>query len=1082
MAREIGMTFTLNGALGGGFRAAFRGAKGQIEGISQAIRSMERSPTGKLGAAMAQQKAKIKELGTSLRDAKARLGELQSRATAAGGASGMLARQISLAERQVSGLSSQFQRLSGHYRNTVAETRTAAGSVRALSQEYRALSASMDKASARRAKLAGIQQQRADLRSQRSDLKGQFVSAAASALTVAAPAKIAVDFEDAMARVGAVANASEADMARLTATARQLGRDTMFSASQAAEGMKYLAMAGFDANETIAAMPGMLDLAAAGNTDLGRTADIASDILTAFKMKAEDMGIVSDTLAKGFTTSNTSLEMLGETMKYVGPVAASVGMSLQDTTAMAGLMANTGIKASQGGTVLRAALLRLSAPPKMAKDALGELAGVAGEELDELYDMVGDNSGALDALQEIGMTTKDASGNLRPMADILEELNARTAQMGSAEKAEVFKKVFGAEAAAGMIALAEQAGATVDKYGNKIVDSLGRPTNALRAYMEKINDYHGTTQRIAQKMNATTAGALRRLKSAWEDVGISVGNLFLPAISGAADALSGVGNFISKLVQDFPTLSKAVALTVAGLATLSVGSFAVRLGLLSMRSGLLSARSAFLWTGGAAKALGGSLMGLSQSFAKTAVGARLAAMGIKGALISTGIGAVVVALGIAADYIYTHWDEICTAISDAFDTLQDVFAGVVTFFENVGPAILGRLEEHIPGISDIFSDAADWVQESWAQVSAFFSGLWDNICAGASTASQWFSDVWSGATDYFTSLWSGVEGAASSAWEGIAAVWAPVGEFFGGIVDGIRDIFTGFFDWLAGKFQWVLDAVGWIKGVVGAVTGGVSEAFDKGAAEAGKRSGARKYERLEAERATRAARRAEASSSSATTPPAPGQRPGFTPVKYQPEPKKQKGGSRKRSGGGGGGGRGGGSLRASGGSSGGGGTTIVRLAGDNRSFTTQYIPAGGGAAPLPISGTGTPAASGGRQGISGASAPVAASRGSTPSAASAMSVVAAKPLPVIVQNLADFAAGAYLPGNIDVPWLRKSSAPSLGGAGGVQVSLHQTFNVGGANVDAIQRRLSAMGPDFENMVRRALSDIGAQDRRVVYGQ
>ena len=384
MAREVAITFALNAALKGGYKAAFQGAASQARNVASALRQMERTPVGKLGSAMATQREKIKGLGTELRAAQATLGRLQAQAQASGGATGMLARQIQQAEQRVKSLNGALGRQLGAWRNTTAQAATASGSIRRLSEEYGRLSARMERSRKVSQALHANSAQGDALRAQRSSLHSQLLSAAGTAMTVALPAKIAVDFEDSMARVGAVARADDEAMARLTATARQLGRDTVFSASQAAEGMKYLAMAGFNANETIAAMPGMLDLAAAGNTDLGRTADIASDILSAFKLKAEYMGQVSHTLAKTFTTSNTSLEMLGDTMKYVGPVAASVGMSLQDTSAMAGMLGNVGIKASQAGTVMRAELLRLAAPARMARDALGELAGVEGEELDKL--------------------------------------------------------------------------------------------------------------------------------------------------------------------------------------------------------------------------------------------------------------------------------------------------------------------------------------------------------------------------------------------------------------------------------------------------------------------------------------------------------------------------------------------------------------------------------------------------------------------------------------------------------------------------------------------------------------------------
>jgi phage-related tail protein len=161
----------------------------------------------------------------------------------------------------------------------------------------------------------------------RGELRGQLFDAVALGATLAAPVRVAMEFEQSMAKVGAVARASGEELTRLTATARQLGATTNWTASQVAEGMQFLAMAGFNTEQTIAAMPGMLSLASAGAIDLGAAADIASNILTGFNMRAEEMGRLGDVMTNTFTTSNTNLQMLGESMKYVAPVAAATGVS-----------------------------------------------------------------------------------------------------------------------------------------------------------------------------------------------------------------------------------------------------------------------------------------------------------------------------------------------------------------------------------------------------------------------------------------------------------------------------------------------------------------------------------------------------------------------------------------------------------------------------------------------------------------------------------------------------------------------------------------------------------------------------------
>ena len=167
----------------------------------------------------------------------------------------------------------------------------------------------------------------------------------------------AMDFEQAMSKVQAITRSNGEAMQKLTDNARMLGETTQFSATQAAQAMSYLGMAGWDANQIIGGMPGLLALAAAGGTDLARTADIVSDDLTAFGLSADQAGHMADVFAVTVTRTNTNVEMLGETMKYAAPVAKAFGASMEETAALAGIMANSGIKASQAGTSLRAGFL-----------------------------------------------------------------------------------------------------------------------------------------------------------------------------------------------------------------------------------------------------------------------------------------------------------------------------------------------------------------------------------------------------------------------------------------------------------------------------------------------------------------------------------------------------------------------------------------------------------------------------------------------------------------------------------------------------------------------------------------------------
>lgn len=227
--------------------------------------------------------------------------------------------------------------------------------------------------------------------------------------------KTAGDFEQSMNKVSAISGATGADFDMLRNKAKELGATTSFSASQAADGMSFLAMAGFEANEIVSAMPGVLNLAAAGNMDLATSADIASNILTGFGMTAEESNRMVDILAKTFTSSNTNLVQLGEAMKYVAPVAHGFGVSVEETAAIVGMLSDAGIQSSMAGTTLRNIIVTL------------------GEASDEL-----------------GFSMYDATGAMLPMADILDRLTEKT---GGAQQA---VDLFGNRAGPGLISLLDQ--------------------------------------------------------------------------------------------------------------------------------------------------------------------------------------------------------------------------------------------------------------------------------------------------------------------------------------------------------------------------------------------------------------------------------------------------------------------------------------------------------------------------------------------------------------------------------------------------------------------------------------------------
>ena len=398
------------------------------------------------------------------------------------------------------------------------------------------------------------QQQNAN---RRSELRGQLFDAAAIGATVATPLNVAIDFEQSIATLGAISRTEGEVLQGLSEEAERLGASTSFSATESASAMKFLAMSGFNAGQILQATAGVLDLAQAAGTDLGQSADIASNILSGFALEASEMNRVGNVLVGTFTTSNTTLETLGETMKFVAPVANSVGASIEDVAAMSGLLGKAAISSSLAGTALRSAFLRLSAPPRMAADALAEL----------------------------GVETKTATGDLRAMPDILEDLSAAMVGMGSGDRAEAISSIFGKEASSAMTELIRQV-ETFDKE-----NAPGK--NNLRQFIHNLEQQSITAQEVAQKMNDTTAGALKTLGSALESVAISVGSVLLPTIASLAKGFATVARGVSSFAQEFPTLTKWVVGITVGLATLKVVTIAGAFAFTFLHGGVLSLVTAY---------------------------------------------------------------------------------------------------------------------------------------------------------------------------------------------------------------------------------------------------------------------------------------------------------------------------------------------------------------------------------------------------------------------------------------------------------------------------------------------------------
>lgn len=320
----------------------------------------------------------------------------------------------------------------------------------------------------------------------------------AAGVTISAGAGIAdtiqtyADFEAAMSEVKAISGATSEEFAQLTEKANQMGAVTKFTASESAEAFKYMAQAGWDAKEMMDGIEGLMALAAASGEDLGTTSDIVTDALTAFGMAAKDSGRFADVMAKAASATNTDVAKMGDTFKYVAPVAGALGYSIEDTAVAIGLMANNGIKASQAGTSLRSLLTNLTHPVGQAEDAV----------------------------KALGISITNADGSVKPLSQTLQELRSKFSALSEAERAQYAAMLAGQEGMSGLLAI-------VNASDQDFADLT-----------EQINNSSGAAQEMADIMMDNLSGKFELFTGALDSMKMSLGEKFKPYLIEALDWLT----------------------------------------------------------------------------------------------------------------------------------------------------------------------------------------------------------------------------------------------------------------------------------------------------------------------------------------------------------------------------------------------------------------------------------------------------------------------------------------------------------------------------------------------------------------
>ncbi|HHK8845322.1 TPA: phage tail tape measure protein [Escherichia coli] len=446
----------------------------------------------------------------------------------------------------------------------------------------------------------------------------------------------AIGFGKEMSRVQALTriDKNSPQFKALREQALKLGSETQFTAGDAASGQAFLAMAGFTPQAIQAALPGVLSMATAGGMDLGETADIGSNILTQFGLSADQMDRVGDTLTAAFTRTNTDLRALGETMKYAGPVAGKLGISLEQAAAMAGVLANMGIRGSDAGTAMRASLARLASPPKAAAEAL----------------------------KELGVSVSDAGGKMRPMEDLLTDLYKATRKYGEVDRVSFFKDIAGEEAFTSFMALVDAAG-----------------DGSLPKLRKELEGARGEAERTAKVMANNLDGDLKSLGSAWEGLRIRIADLIDGPLRSVTQWLTRVVSKVTALAQAHPTLTRQLLIAGGALLamTATVGSLSLAIGVLA--GPLAKLRLGFsLLTGSmnavrVLPALWGMVTG-SVSLLGGAIGALFSPVGL-----------IAVAFVAAAVLIWKYWEPIKAFYAGVFSGIMERLAPLRETFERFGP-------------------------------------------------------------------------------------------------------------------------------------------------------------------------------------------------------------------------------------------------------------------------------------------------------------------------------------------------------------------------------------------------------------
>lgn len=615
------------------------------------------------------------------------------------------------------------------------------------------------------------------------------LSTSIAGLGVAA-VKTTADFDSEMSKVSAISGATGTDLDKLRGKAREMGAKTKFSASEAAQGMQYMAMAGWKTQDMMDGLEGIMNLAAASGEDLASTSDIVTDALTAFGLSAKDSSHFSDILAAASSNANTNVSMMGETFKYAAPVLGSLGYTAEDAALAIGLMANAGIKSSQAGTSLRGAITNLAKPTDTVAAAM----------------------------DKYGISLTDSSGKMLSLRELMEQLRQKLGGLSEAEQAQAAAALFGKNAMSGMLAIINGS----DKDFEKLAGA--------------IDNCDGSSEKMANTMNDNLQGQITILMSQLQELAISFGEILMPKIrdivthiqnfvdklnamdEGQKETILRIGMFVAALAPMLMGLGKVITFSAnvsRALGTLSAGLVKAGgfSGVFTKTLGLITSPAAIVV--GAIAAITAVIIHLwntNEDFRNTitAIWQKIKdAFTIFAAGISERLSALGITFSDVTSAIKTIWDGFCNLLAPVLEAAFNTIAIALQTAFNV-----------ILGIWDVFSAvfSGDW-SGAWEAVKGIFSSVWDGLKEYFSTIIGavkgvadvflgWFGTnwetVWNGVKTFFEGIWNGISSFFEGIWNGISTFCTTV---WNGIVTNVTAFCTTVHDTISTIFNAVKDVV-----------------------------------------------------------------------------------------------------------------------------------------------------------------------------------------------------------------------------------------------------------------------------------